>query len=97
MSIRPLADRILVRPAKGETTTKGGLLLPETAVQKPLQGEVLAVGKGKSVNDGTRVEVDVVVGDTVLYGKHVGVEVTAPDDEKLLILKEEEILAVMEK
>ena len=95
--IRPLSDRILVRPDAGETVTKGGLLLPETAVQKPLQGKVLAIGKGKTVNDGTRVEVDVILEDTVLYGKHVGTKVTAQDGEELLILKEEEILAVMEK
>ena len=96
MNLKPLGDRLVVEPQESEQTTASGLVLPETAKKKPQQGTVLAVGPGRRDDDGDRIEMDVTVGDTVLYAKYGGTEVKV-DDKKLLILKESDILAIIEK
>jgi chaperonin GroES len=95
MKLKPLADRLVVKPRESEETTASGIILPETAKEKPQQGEVLAVGPGRRDDDGKRVEMDVTVGDIVLYAKYAGTEVKVNSD-KLLILKESDILAVVD-
>jgi chaperonin GroES len=90
--IQPLADRVVVRPSKGEEVTKGGIVLPDSAKQKPLEGEVLAVGPGKLSEDGKRIPMDVKVGDIVIYAKFGGTEINS-DNDKLLILNVTDILA----
>ncbi len=94
-NLKPLGDRVVVRPAEQEQTTASGLVLPETAKEKPQQGSVIAAGPGRRDDDGKRIVMDVQVGDTVLYAKYAGTEVKI-DNEKLLILKESDILAVVE-
>ena len=94
-NIKPLGDSVVVRPAEQEQTTASGLVLPETAKEKPQQGSVIAAGPGRRDDDGKRIVMDVQVGDTVLYAKYAGTEVKI-DNEKLLILKESDILAVVE-
>ena len=97
LKLRPLNDRIVVKPHEGEETTASGLFLPETAKEKPQQGEVLAVGPGRYDDEGeNRVPLDVKVGDIVLYAKYGGTEIKL-DGEKLLILKESDVLAIIEK
>jgi chaperonin GroES len=96
MNIRPLGDRVLVEPVEQEETIAGGMLvLPETAKEKPQQGAVLAVGAGRRDEDGDRIEMDVKVGDRVLYAKYGGTEVKL-NGKKLLILKESDILGIVE-
>lgn len=92
--IQPLADRIVVRPLEETEQMKGGLYIPDTAKEKPQQGEVVAVGPGKLTDEGKRVPPDVQVGQRVLYGKYSGTEVTV-DDEEYLILRESDVLAVI--
>ena len=91
--VRPMGDRILIRPVSREETTKSGLVLPDTAKEKPMEGEVLAVGRGRTTDDGTVVEVDVKEGDLVLFAKYSGTEVRI-DDADLLIIAERDLLAV---
>lgn len=93
--LKPLADRLVVRPQEQLQTTQSGLVLPETAKEKPQQGEVIAVGPGRRDDNGKRIPMDVAVGDTVLYAKYGGTEVKQ-DDDKLLVLKESDILAIVE-
>ncbi|MEQ8674906.1 MAG: co-chaperone GroES [Aggregatilineales bacterium] len=93
-SIRPLGDRLLVEPIEKEETIAGGLLLPETAKEKPQQGAVLAVGAGRRDDAGKRIEMDVNVGDKVLFAKYAGTEVKL-DGKKLMIMKESDILGVI--
>ncbi len=95
IKIRPLGDRIVVEPLEAEEKTKGGIILPDTAKEKPQEGKVVAVGKGKVGEDGKLVSMEVKVGDKVLYGKYSGTEITI-DDKEYIILKEEDILAVVE-
>lgn len=95
INIRPLGDRIVVEPIEQETTTTSGLVLPDTAKEKPQQGNVLAVGPGKKDDDGDRIELDVQVGDKVLFAKYAGTELKM-DDRKLLIMKESDVLGVIE-
>lgn len=95
MKLKPLGDRLVVKPRESEETTASGIILPETAKEKPQQGEVLAVGPGRRDDDGKRVEMDVAVGDVVLYAKYAGTEIKI-DGDKLLILKESDILAVVD-
>jgi len=95
VKIRPLGDRIVVEPLEAEEKTKGGIILPDTAKEKPQEGKVVAVGKGKIGEDGKPVSMEVKVGDKVLYGKYSGTEITI-DDKEYIILKEEDILAVVE-
>ncbi|MDH5184366.1 MAG: co-chaperone GroES [Gammaproteobacteria bacterium] len=95
MSIRPLYDRVVVRRMEEETTTAGGIVLPGSAAEKPMQGEVVAVGKGRILNSGEIAALDVKVGDKVMFGKFGGTEVKI-DGEELLILREEDIMGVIE-
>lgn len=95
VSIKPLADRVLVEPLEGETVSKGGIVIPDTAKEKPQQGKVIAVGPGRIGEDGTRIEPDVKKGNKILYGKYSGTEVTVSGKE-YLILRESDILAVIE-
>ncbi|MCA9864898.1 MAG: co-chaperone GroES [Anaerolineae bacterium] len=94
MNLKPLGDRLVVEPRERESTTASGLVLPETAKEKPQEGEVVAVGPGRRDEDGKRIEMDVKVGDVVLYAKYGGTEVKI-DDKKLLILKESDVLAIV--
>lgn len=97
LQLRPLGDRVVVEPIEREETfADGQLVLPETAKEKPQQGEVLAVGLGRKDDDGKRVPMDVEVGQTVLFAKYAGTEVKL-DGKKLLILKESDILAILEQ
>ncbi|MFA6540515.1 MAG: co-chaperone GroES [Bacteroidota bacterium] len=96
MKIHPLADRIVVKPAEAEEKTKGGLFLPDTAKEKPVWGEVIAAGPGKTTDDGKKLPMEVKVGDKVLYGKYSGTEVTV-DGQEVLIMRESDIFAVMPK
>lgn len=95
MNIRPLHDRVVVRRLEEETTTAGGIVLPDSAAEKPSQGEVLAVGPGKLLDDGDRQVLDVKVGDKVIFGQYGGNTVKI-DGEELLILGESEIFGVLE-
>lgn len=92
--VRPLGDRVLVRPMQREEVTKSGIVLPDTAKEKPQRGEVLAVGPGRFDEDGDRIPMDVKVGDRVLFAKYAGTELKI-DDEEYLILSEKDILAVV--
>jgi len=96
MKIRPLHDRIIVRRVEEEEKTKGGIIIPDTAKEKPMEGKVTAVGKGKILEDGKLQTLDVKVGDRVLFGKYSGTEVKIEGDEHL-IMREDDILGVIEK
>ena len=93
MKIRPLQDRIVVKRLEGESKTKGGIIIPDTAKEKPIEGRVVAVGNGKVLKDGKVRPVDVRVGDTILFGKYSGTEVKLDGEEHLLI-REDDVLAV---
>ena len=96
LNIRPLGDRIIVEPVEQEETIAGGMLvLPETAKEKPQQGKVLAAGAGRRDDDGKRIEMDVEVGQTVLFAKYAGTEIKL-SGKKLLIMKESDILGILE-
>ncbi len=95
INLKPLGDRLVVEPQEREQTTSSGLVLPETATEKPQQGKVIAAGPGRRDDDGKRVPLDVSVGDVVLYAKYGGTEVKI-DNQKLLILKETDVLAIVE-
>jgi chaperonin GroES len=92
VKLQPLADRLVVKPTEREEVTKGGIVLPDTAKEKPQEGEVLAVGPGRLSDDGKRIAMDVKVGDTVIYAKYGGTEIKI-EDEELVILRESDILA----
>ena len=94
-TLRPLGDRVVVRPAAREEATKSGILLPDTSKERPQRGEIVAAGKGRRNEDGERVEMDVKVGDIVLFAKYAGTEFKH-EDEDLLILSEKDILAIIE-
>ena len=94
LKVKPLADRVVVKPLEDEEQMRGGLYIPDTAKEKPSQGKVVAVGPGKVSEDGTRLEMDVSTGDTVLYGKYSGTDVTL-DGSEYLILRESDILAIV--
>jgi chaperonin GroES len=96
MKIRPLHDRLVLKRVQEETKTSGGLFIPDTAKEKPARGVVIAVGQGKRDKDGKRVALDVKEGDEVLFGKYAGTELKL-DGEEHIVLREEEILAVIEK
>jgi chaperonin GroES len=96
MNLRPLSDRLVVEPKEGEGMTASGIVLPETAKEKPQEGTVLAVGPGRLDDAGKRIAMDVSTGDVVLFARYGGTE-TKIDDRKLLILKESDILAIVEK
>ena len=94
MNIKPLADRIVIKPAEAEEMTKGGIILPDTAKEKPVVGEVVATGPGRRGDDGKLVPMEVKVGDKVLYGKYSGTEVTL-DRQEYLIMRESDIFAIV--
>jgi len=95
MNVRPLHDRIVVKRIEEQETKIGGLFIPDSAKEKPQQGEVVAVGKGKRLEDGKVVPLDVQAGDRILFGKYSGSEITI-DGEELLIMREDEVLGVLE-
>ena len=97
MQLKPLADRIIVKPLEAEEKTKGGIILPDTAKEKPQEGKIVAVGKGKILDNGSVQAMEVKVGDQVLYGKYSGTEIKTKEDEDLLIMREEDVLAVFKK
>ncbi len=96
MNFRPLGDRVLVRRVEEEAKTKGGIIIPDTAKEKPQEGEVIAVGPGGRDEDGKRIDMDVSAGDRILFGKWSGTEVKI-DGEDLIIMKESDILGVLDK
>ena len=96
VKLRPLGDRVVVKPAGREEVTKSGIVLPDTAKEKPQRGTVLAVGAGRKDDDGDRIAMDVVVGDVVMFAKYAGTEFKL-DGEDVLILAEKDILAVIEE
>ena len=95
MAIQPLGDRVVVKALEAQEVTKGGIVLPDTAKEKPQEGKIVAVGKGKILESGQVQTPEVKVGDRVLYGKYSGTEITTKDGEELLIMKEEDILAIV--
>ncbi len=96
VKIQPLEDKILVQANEAETTTASGLVIPDTAKEKPQEGEVVAVGPGRLTEEGKRIAMEVKKGDRILIGKYAGTEIKI-DDEEHLILREDEVLAVIEK
>ena len=94
MNVRPLHDRILIRRIEEKETVKGGIIIPDTAKEKPQEGQVLAVGNGKILENGTKVPLDVKVGDKILFGKYSGTDIKI-DGEEVLILREDEVLAIV--
>ncbi|HRI56216.1 MAG TPA: co-chaperone GroES [Anaerolineae bacterium] len=94
MNLKPLGDRLLVKPVEQEEKTASGIILPETAKEKPQEGEVLAVGPGSRKDDGSRISMDVAVGNRVLYAKYAGTEIKM-DGVKYLILRESDVLAIV--
>jgi chaperonin GroES len=95
MDIRPLGDRIVVQALEAEEVTKGGIILPETAKEKPQEGKIVAVGRGKVGDDGKIQPLELKVGDRVLYGKYSGNEIKTKDGKEYLIMREEDVLAVI--
>ena len=96
MKLRPLHDRVIVKRMEEERTSAGGIVIPDSATEKPVRGEVLAVGNGKILENGEQRGLDVKVGDTVLFGKYSGTEVKV-DGEELLVMREDDIMAVIDR
>ncbi|MCX7984990.1 MAG: co-chaperone GroES [Bacteroidetes bacterium] len=96
MKLQPLSDRIVVRPSKAEEKTKGGIIVPDTAKERPVWGEVIAVGPGRMSDDGKLIPMAIKVGDQVLYGKYSGTEVNI-EGEELLIMRESDVFAIIPK
>jgi chaperonin GroES len=96
MNVRPLQDRLLVRRVEEVEKTRGGIIIPESAKERPLEGTVIAVGSGKRLEDGTLVKLDVKVGDTILFGKYTGTEIKV-DGVEHIIVREDEVLGIIEK
>jgi chaperonin GroES len=95
MKLRPLQDRIVVKRVAEETTTKGGIIIPDTAKEKPAEGKVVAVGNGKVADDGKRIALEIKAGDRILFGKYSGTEVKI-EGEEYLIMREDDVLGVIE-
>ena len=95
MKIRPLHDRVIVKRVEEEEKTKGGIIIPDTAKEKPVEGEVIAVGDGKVADDGKKISLEVKAGDKVLFGKYAGTEIQI-DGEEHLIMREDDIIAIVE-
>ena len=95
MNFRPLHDRILIKRIEEKETAKGGIIIPDTAKEKPQEGEVIAVGGGKKTEEGKVIPLDVKAGDRILFGKYSGTEIKV-DDEELLIIREDEVLGIIE-
>jgi len=96
MNIRPLYDRVIIKRVSAETTSKGGIIIPDSAKEKPIEGEVIAVGNGKRADDGSLLTLEVKAGDRVLFGKYSGTEVKVGGEDRV-ILREDEILAIIER
>ena len=96
IKLKPLGDRLIVEPVEKEEVTASGIILPETAKEKPQEGEVLAVGPGRRDEDGDRIPMDVKEGDRVLFAKYAGTEIKLETDRKVLVLRESDILAIVE-
>ena len=96
MKIRPLQDRVIVKRLEEEAKTKGGIIIPDTAKEKPMEGLVISVGKGKTADDGKLIKPDVKAGDRILFGNYSGTEVKI-DGQELLIMREDDILGILEK
>lgn len=96
MQVKPLADRVLVKPIEMAEVKKGGIIIPDTAKEKPQEGQIVEVGPGRTTEDGKKVPMEVKKGDTVLYGKYSGSEVHVDDDD-YLIMRESDILAIVSK
>jgi len=94
MKVRPLHDRLLVRRLEEKETAQGGIIIPDTAKEKPMEGKVLAVGNGRVLENGKKIPLDVKVGDKILFGKYSGTEIKI-DGEEVLIVREDEVLAIM--
>ncbi len=92
VKLEPLGDRVVIKPSKREEVSKGGIVLPDTAKEKPQEGEIVAVGPGKMTDDGKRIAMDVKVGDIVVYARYAGAEFKI-DDEELIVVRESDILA----
>lgn len=95
MDIQPLGDRVIVKPLEAVETTKGGIVLPDTAKEKPQEGKIVAVGKGKKTEDGKLIALELKKGDTVLYGKYSGTEISTKEGDDLLIMREEDVIAIV--
>ncbi|MEZ5357670.1 MAG: co-chaperone GroES [Candidatus Zixiibacteriota bacterium] len=95
MTVKPLADRVLVKPIEAQEVKKGGIIIPDTAKEKPMQGEIIACGDGMKTEDGKLIPMTVKKGDKVLYGKYSGTEISV-NDENLLIMRESDVLAIVE-
>ena len=95
MNIRPLHDRVIIRRMEEEKTSPGGIVIPDSATEKPIKGEVVAIGKGKMLENGDVRPLDVKVGDTILFGKYSGTEVSV-DGEELLVMREDDITAIVD-
>jgi chaperonin GroES len=96
MNLKPLGDRVVVKPREPEEVTKGGIILPDTAKEKPVEGDIVAVGAGRVSDDGKKIAMELKVGDKVLYGKYSGTEVKV-DGEDYLIMRESDVYAVINK
>ena len=94
MNLKPLGDRVIVKPKAPEEKTKGGIILPDTAQEKPMEGEIIAVGTGRIADDGKKINMELKVGDKILYGKYSGTEVKINDDE-YLIMRESDVYAII--
>ncbi|RME20725.1 MAG: co-chaperone GroES [Candidatus Zixiibacteriota bacterium] len=94
MQVRPLADRVVVKPMEEMETKKGGIIIPDTAKEKPMQGEIVEVGPGRMTDEGKQISMQVKKGDRILYGKYSGTEVSI-DDEEYLIMRESDIFAIV--
>ncbi|MBL8013766.1 MAG: co-chaperone GroES [Candidatus Omnitrophica bacterium] len=95
MEIKPLGDRIVVQPLEAEEVTKGGIILPDTAKEKPHEGKIVSVGRGKVLENGQIQALELKVGDRILYGKYSGNEIKTKDGKELLIMREEDVLAIV--
>jgi len=95
MKIRPLHDRVIVKRVEEEETTKGGIIIPDTAKEKPVEGKIVAVGDGKVTDDGKKIPLEVKAGDKVLFGKYAGTEIQIEGEENL-IMREDDIIAIIE-
>jgi chaperonin GroES len=96
MKIRPLHDRVVVRRTEEERTTPGGIVIPDSAAEKPVRGEVLAVGKGKILENGSVRPMDIKVGDKVLFGKYAGTEIKI-EGEEVVVMREDDVMAILDK
>lgn len=94
MNLKPLGDRVIVKPKEAEEVTKGGIILPDTAKEKPMEGEIVAVGEGRTADDGKLIKMELKVGDKVLYGKYSGTEIKV-DEIEYLIMRESDVYAII--